>query len=114
MDYCKQEGFDLDIEEYHETIGDIPAHWTQEITKAYIVQLLKVLCVQGVWDLGLYCRDVDGNNSLPVYCPFDKQFYLFWESHDMGSLFVDGKEDCCDCAKKKRVGPYTIGTTPKN
>ena len=64
------------------------------------MQLLTLLFIQGVWDLEIYCRDIDGKDSLPLYCPFGKQFYLFWESHNMDGLFVGGKKIVVIVTKK--------------
>ena len=55
--YCKKNGFDPDVEDYDYSMRDIPRHWTYGIDLPYIINLLQLLCIQGVWDIGLYCKE---------------------------------------------------------
>ena len=75
---------------------------------AEIIHLLKLLCVHGVWDLGLYSRGVNGRDSLPVYCPFDKRFFEFWEVHKMDGIFMNDKQNCCNCNRKREWGRHDL------
>ena len=88
--YCQKTGENPDEEHYDLTIGDIPGHCTNGISLPYIVNFLKILCVHGVWDLCLYCKDRSSCTELPVFCLFDKKFYSFWEAHNMTHIFKDG------------------------
>ena len=97
--YNKKNGFDPEVEDY-DYKTDISRHWTHGIDLPYIINLLQLLCIQGVWDIGLYCKK-GKKEHLPLFCPFDKRFYPFWQAHNMTSIFEKGEDDCCVCKIKR-------------
>ena len=71
-----------------EGLRDDQYHWTDEITNSLLQHWIRMISVQGVFDLG--CK----HPSLPCYCPFQRQFASYIDEIGMSSYFTHRYNYC--------------------
>ena len=71
-----------------ECLRDGQYHWTDEITNSLLQHWIRMISVQGVFNLG--CK----HPSLPCYCPFQRQFSSYIDEIGMSSYFVHRYNYC--------------------